>query len=172
MVNQYSSFRTNSFLNIVKPKSYFLVAAFIFFFFVLANAQDSSNRLQDLTINFINKGKISINGQAISYDSCKSILLSTPESSPEILEANKYEFRIKKISPIFFLPVFPAYGFGLADQVTHYQKPWITTTFICLAIPEIALGVYIHFNNKLKYRHFKKAIGIYNMTISKRHAAK
>ena len=144
-----------------------LFLSFNFYFLFSVNAQDTLNPFQDSTIKIINKRILTINGNQISYDSCKSILLSNQYSNPEMIEANKYQLRLNKILPIFEIIILPAAGFGFANQATNYQKPWINTTFVSLAIPGIGLTLYTIRNNKLKYRHFKKAVELYNATIVK-----
>lgn len=106
-----------------------------------------------------------VDGQQISYDSCKHLLMTFHSSAMELNKVLRLDARLNSSYPIAVIFGLPAIGFITADQVTHNNTPWVHTTAISLDILFLADIAYLLISNKHKRKHLRVAIGLYNAEI-------
>jgi len=138
------------------------------FYTLFAAGQDSfpKNPSCDFTIKITDdKDKFIMNGNSISYDSCKRRLLLFPASAIELRKALKLEKRSRIIGPPMAILALPALVFGAIDKGENFKSGWVNTTTDYLYLTFMPLLVYF-FVNELHYqRHLARAIQLYNAEI-------
>jgi hypothetical protein len=120
---------------------------------------------QDLTIRATGKDRFIMNGDTISYDSCKRRLLLFPESAVELRKALKREKREKIIIPTLAVLALPAVVTGYVAKNEKYKSGWLTTTFVCLDISFLSSAFFFLVNEYQYGHHLTRAIHLYNAEI-------
>ena len=145
-----------------------ILVGFLYFnLYTIVKAQDTLNKLQDSSIIVIRQSKISFNGQDISYDSCKNILLSNQESRNEMLKSINCKSKAHRIVKTLSIFACPFVILGFTNQVTNFTNPWVRDIFIFLTVPTLTLEIYYLSNIRKSRKHYLKAVQIYNKTIIK-----
>lgn len=120
---------------------------------------------QDLTIRTAGNDKFIMNGDTISYDSCKRRLLLFPESAVELRKALRREKRGKIIIPPLAALAIPAVVSGYVAKNENYKPGWLTTTFVCLDISFLSSTLFFLVSEYQYGHHLIRAIHLYNAEI-------
>lgn len=131
-------------------------------------AQDSLRanlrRFYPIMIDSSGKG-CTIDGNQISYDSCKQLLLTFHSSAVELKKALRWEARQQRAAVVMKVLFFPTAGFLLADLIKSPE--WLSITSFSLTVTFFAAVADQLISDKPRKRHLKMAINLYNDEIKK-----
>lgn len=116
--------------------------------------------------------KFIVNGESISYDSCKKLLVKYPSSALELYKVLRLQSRIDRLARVTVILTFPTLGFLAANDVTKSNVSWVNATAIALSVPFVGVVVSLLNKQNRKDKHLRRAIELYNAEINKRAGEK
>jgi thiol-disulfide isomerase/thioredoxin len=116
--------------------------------------------------------KFIVNGESISYDSCKKLLVKYPSSALELYKVLRLQSRIDRLTRVTVILALPTLGFLAANDVTKSNVSWVNATAIALSVPFVGAVVSLLNKQNRKDKHLRRAIELYNAEINKRAGEK